>query len=233
MVVTHRRIGAERSAEAAARGTRRSDHSGFTLVELLVVIGIIGILIAILLPSLATARNHARRVACESNLRQCGVLFYAYANDWRGWLYPPLRGANSPRSERWPMFVFKPPMWNPPVLRCPSDVEDPAEEHSYIINDHLYEHGLKLGDKPPDRSASELILMGEKRSDYPDYYMDSSVMRRRTDYYTRVEPWRHGLRVGSNYLFMDGHVEHQTEKQSLSGVDPWGFPDKDKAQLNE
>jgi len=34
------------------------------------------------------------------------------------------------------MFVFKPAVWNPPVMTCPEDVE-PAEEHSYILNDHL------------------------------------------------------------------------------------------------
>ncbi|HYO07757.1 MAG TPA: prepilin-type N-terminal cleavage/methylation domain-containing protein [Tepidisphaeraceae bacterium] len=221
------------ATESRRSGVSCRARGAFSLVELLVVIGIIGILISLLLPSLAAARNHARRVQCESNLRSVGQLFYAYANESRGWLYPPLRGAGKPREERWPVFVFKPAKWNPPALLCPSDVEDPAEEHSYIINDHLFEHGIKLGDKLPNRSSSEVILMGEKRSDYPDYYMDSEATRRRTDYYSRVEPYRHGLKLGSNYLFMDGHVEHQNERESLAGVDPWGFPDKSKAQLNE
>src|SRR5207247_2568860 len=57
---------------------------GFTLVELLVVIGILTVLVALLLPAFASARRQARAVVCLSNVRQLGMMFHTYVADNKG-----------------------------------------------------------------------------------------------------------------------------------------------------
>ena len=62
----------------------RALRRGFTLIELMVVIGIIGILVGILMPALQRTRDASRNAACKSNLHQIGLALHIYADEYEG-----------------------------------------------------------------------------------------------------------------------------------------------------
>lgn len=74
---------------------------GFTLMELLVVIGIIGLLAGLLLPALSAARARARTVQCASNLRQFGVALQMYAQDHGDRVPPNADGDRDAPGQKW------------------------------------------------------------------------------------------------------------------------------------
>jgi len=100
-------------------------NRGFTLVELLVVIGIIAVLISVLLPALTAARRQADRVKCLASLQQIGQAYFMYSNDNKGfwpvhshqWTATAATPPAGNRQKRWHDFIGK-------YLMSPQKVKD-------------------------------------------------------------------------------------------------------------
>jgi prepilin-type N-terminal cleavage/methylation domain-containing protein/prepilin-type processing-associated H-X9-DG protein len=147
--------------------TTLSTTRGFTLVELLVVIGIIALLISILLPALSRAREQANKVACLSNLRQLGMAVMQYCGDNKDrfprpatsggvdedWIYwQPGRNLDDGRLVPYTggRFIAK-------AYRCPSDASFESHlngyKYTYTVNETMFRYinalnGLDINGNP-------------------------------------------------------------------------------------
>jgi len=132
-------------------------RKGFTLIELLVVIAIIAILAAILFPVFARAREQARKTSCASNLRQLGLGFAMYTQDYDErfpgiWSGEWNLNAGNQRQLNWAVEIF-PYIKNKQVYVCPSDSSNHGS--SYLGNNYV--GNIKLAIIP--RPSEQVILM--------------------------------------------------------------------------
>ena len=145
--------------------TRRT---AFTLVELLVVVGIVGLLVSILLPTLASARRGARDVACKANLKTMMQAQMLYANANRVLAGPSLGG---PEAEQWMPRLRSQLDESPDLLAEWSDVAFCPEQDRGEVGHNAYLYGINSfvaekswNYKPAVRglSAAELIVLADK-----------------------------------------------------------------------
>jgi prepilin-type processing-associated H-X9-DG protein/prepilin-type N-terminal cleavage/methylation domain-containing protein len=195
----------------------REQAGGFTLVEVLVVVAIIGILAAILFPVFAQAREKARTVVCQSNLRQLGLAFEMYCTDWDG-CYPP---AYEWKTRLQPYIKTK------QINRCPSRPDLPW----------YYGHGYNVGCTSPrvpgfpekhqeqitDPSTKILVAEWDRCAAGPPCGPPGLFAGGSTCFWA-VCRIHNG---GSNVLFADGHVKWMRPEQyhsTTDHVDAAGYP---------
>ncbi len=154
---------------------KNSRTTGFTLIELLVVVAIIGILMALVGPTLAKARESGRRVSCQSNLRQMSKGMSMYANDnkdlvmrpnWDfpgdtvpGWLYTP---PAPPTDAKWTIDVLETgALWQyvqgPSVYRCPTDKDEGSWLQAAKLTSYLWNGALVGYPDYPSQTRSYTI----------------------------------------------------------------------------
>ncbi len=191
-------------------------RAAFTLVELLVVIGILAILAAILFPVIASATHASRRAHCLSNLRQLYMAQKMYSDDYDRTLVPARAGLYT-----WSV-ILQSHLKNDRILICPEDQAPQTVSglydlpHSYGIN---YNLTFNTTSQPFVYSMSTLT----RTTDLLLFFdMKSSAQAMGASYYThrltRLDARHNGL---CGFAFLDGHVKMLKPEETIRSVNMW------------
>ncbi len=184
------------------RGSR-----AFTLIELLVVVSIIALLIALLLPSLGSARERARQASCMSQMKQISFATEAYLSDhteyWPGWFntLTPITTLRTWRGAELPAEA----------LLCPSGEMRPNPKgRSYSVNAYLLYQNWPKRSKVP-RPAQTLWMVEEH-----EISIDNEHFAVRTGEWWNVISARHPR--GANMTFTDGSAAFWPWRDANTGI---------------
>ncbi len=204
---------------------------GFTLVELLVAIAIIGLLVGMLLPAVQAAREAARRSSCSNNLRQVGLATLNY-HDVMGHLPPPKLG-DSPTSTQGSTWVLLLPYLEEgnryETYDLAKDIDDP---HNAPITTGTIETYLcptmRLPSEAPSDGGTPLgpgSYLISTRTEYKPFTNNGAFSRVRSDGSYRLR-LKHIL-DGTSKTFLAGEINYAFEDQELpSSIENGATPGK-------
>lgn len=184
----------------------KTGKSGFTLLELVIIIIIIGVLAAILLPALAKTRETARRGACFSNLQQIGLAIHLYSLEHEGEL-PWSGGANDARcfANLHPEYIGD---WR--IYMCPSDpqwdqkipLSNTEQQRPYSYR-QSYEYFGAWTTEPIKVDLNDPVV---RNPDIPIVWDSFSASRIKITLASHVP-------AGGNFIFIDGHMEFARRRE--------------------
>jgi prepilin-type N-terminal cleavage/methylation domain-containing protein/prepilin-type processing-associated H-X9-DG protein len=205
----------------------RRNGKGFTLIELLVVIAIIALLAAILFPVFARARENARRASCQSNLKQFGLAFAQYTQDYDERFPANITLAAPGPQLRW-YDSIEPYVKSQQLFVCPSDTHF---QRGSAISDQNISYGYNgvwIGGNDTTKPVatlseiaftSQTVLMADAHHQALSNF--KAFPKEVADGY---QPYPVHLE-GANFAFVDGHVKwyQKTNTIFIEGTD--GDPD--------